>query len=73
MWQISSVAITAMPIYIFLVMLLANLVDNMNIGVTDIISILPPVILYMLAWVVTFVLAFISLWDLPSGTYKKAP
>ena len=70
MWQISSVAITAMPNYIFLVMLLATLVDNMNVGVTDIILILPPVILYMLAQVATFVLAFTSLRDLPSGAYK---
>ena len=70
MWRISSVAITAMPIYIFLAMLLATLVDDTNVGVTDIILILPPVILYMLARAVTFVLAFTSLRDLPSGAYE---
>ena len=70
MWRISSVAITAMPIYIFLAMLLATLVDDTNVGVTDIILILTPVILYMLARAVTFVLAFTSLRDLPSGAYE---
>ena len=69
MWRISSVAITAVPIYIFLGLILTTLVDSMS-STADIILILPPVLLYILARAVTLVLAFISLKDLPPGAYE---
>ena len=74
MWRISCVAITAVPIYIFLMVALADLLDKMGnrkfsltVGVF---GALPAGILYILARAVTLVLAFISLRELPSGTYE---
>ena len=67
MWRISSVAITAVPIYIFLGFLLALWMENMNFAIF---STLPPGILYILARAVTLVLAFTSLRDLPPGAYE---
>ena len=69
MWRISSVAITAVPIYIFLGYILASCVCSWNYT-PEVILILPPVILYILARAVTLVLAFTSLKDLPSGAYE---
>ena len=73
MWRISSVAITAVPIYIPLMLLLAVWLDSMNFGYTTIAvltSILPAGILYIIARAVTLVLAFTSLRDLPQGAYE---
>ena len=69
MWRISSVAITAVPIYIFLGFILAALVDSSNYT-PEVILILPPVILYILARAITLVLAFTSLKDLAPGAYE---
>ena len=69
-WRMASAAITAAPIYIFFVFFLAAWVDNANITVTEVILFLPPSILYILARVVTLILAFISLRDLPFGAYQ---
>ena len=70
MWRISSVAITAVPIYIFLGIFLAAWVDNADISVTEVILFLPPSILYIFARAVTLVLAFTSLRNLPPGAYE---
>ena len=73
MWRISSVAITAVPIYIPLVLLFAVWLDFMNFEYTKnaaVSSILPAGILYILARAVTLVLAFTSLRDLPPGAYE---
>ena len=73
MWRISSVAITAVPIYIPLMLLLAFLAGLMDFEYTMIAvvsSILPAGILYILARAVTLVLAFTSLRDLPPGAYE---
>ena len=67
MWRISSVSITAMPIYILLGFILAALVDSRNL---DLILIFPAGMLYILARAVTLVLAFTSLRDLPPGAYE---
>ena len=75
-WRISSIAITAVPIYIPLVIGLGVWVDHMNfdtaagiVGVIILISGLPAGILYIIARVVTLVLAFTSLRDLPPGAF----
>ena len=68
-WRISSVAITALPIYILLCFFLAAWVDSTNYT-PEVILILPPVTLYILARAVTLVLAFTSLRDLPLGAYE---
>ena len=74
MWRISCVAITAVPIYIFLMVALADLLDKMGnrkISLTvGFFGALPAGILYILARAVTLVLAFISLRELPSGAYE---
>ena len=74
MWRISCVAITAVPIYIVLMVALADLLDNMGnrkISLTvGFFGALPAGILYILARAVTLVLAFISLRELPSGAYE---
>ena len=74
MWRISCVAITAVPVYIFLMVALADFVDKMDhrkfsltVGVF---GALPAGILYISARAVTLVLAFISLRELPSGAYE---
>ena len=66
-WRISSVAIAAVPIFIFLVILLAATLDNVHLASA---LILPAGILYILARAVTLVLAFTSLRDLPPGAYE---
>ena len=66
-WRISSIAITAVPVYIPVGFLLAAWVDNNNLAY---ISILPAGILYISARAVTLVLAFTSLRDLPPGAYE---
>ena len=75
MWRISSVAITAVPIYIplmfFLGVLLGGLMDFDKSGST--ILYFGPLfggILYIIARAVTLVLAFTSLRDLPPGAYE---
>ena len=73
MWRISSVAITAVPIYIPFIFLLANLmaiVDFEHTAIAVVFSVLPAGILYILARAVTLVLAFTSLRDLPPGAYE---
>ena len=69
MWRISSVAITAVPIYIFWGFILVAWVDSSNYT-PEVILILPPVILYILARAITLVLAFTSLKDLAPGAYE---
>ena len=69
-WRIASVAITAVPIYMYIGFFLAAWVDNEDFSVTEVILFLPPSILYILARVVTLILAFISLRDLPLGAYQ---
>ena len=73
MWRISSVAITALPIYITLGFYLGGGLIEVNdkIGVTiALFSGISAGILYILARAVTLVLAFISLRDLPPGAYE---
>ena len=75
MWRISSVAITAVPVYIPLMILLgfllAGLTDFDKSGTTFIyFGPLFGGILYIIAWAVTLVLAFTSLRDLPPGAYQ---
>ena len=69
MWRISSVAITVVPINIFLGFILGPYMDSLNYT-ANIILILPPVLLYISARAITLVLAFISLRDLPPGAYE---
>ena len=71
-WQVSSVAITAVPVYIPLVFGLANWMSNMHFKDTANIfgiSILPTGLLYIIAQAVTLVLALTSLRDLPPGAF----
>ena len=75
-WRISSVAITAVPFYIPLTLLLATWLGNMDfdnaaviIGGFATFSILPAGVLYILARVFTLALAFTSLRDLPHGAF----
>ena len=75
MWRISSVAITAVPIYIplmfFLGMFLGGVMDFDKLGITFIyFGPLFGGILYIIARAVTLVLAFTSLRDLPPGAYQ---
>ena len=73
MWRVSSVAITAVPVYIPLMYGLGAWLANMDfhaIGVTGVIgfiSLIPAGILYVIARVFTLVLALTSLRDLPPG------
>ena len=73
-WRISSITITAVPIYIPLMLGLCLLLLNMEFeksGIT--VAYFGPLtggILYILARVVTLVLAFTSLRDLPRGAYE---
>ena len=70
MWRVSSVAITAVPVYIPLMVGLGSWLLNMDfdtIGHIALFSIVPAVILYVIARVFTLVLAFTSLRDLPPG------
>ena len=75
MWRISSVAITAVPVYIPLMMglgvLLGGLMNFEKTGVTFFnFGPLSGGILYIIARAVTLVLAFTSLRDLPPRAYK---
>ena len=72
-WRISSVAITAVPIYISLGFLLAALLANMAFHDTSTVHYFFPisgVMVYIIARAVTLVLAFTSLRDLPPGAYE---
>ena len=74
-WRISSVAITAVPIYIFLVIFLADFLRRMMDLEKSGISVgyfgaLSGIILYILARAITLVLAFTSLRGLPPGAYE---
>ena len=76
MWRISSVAITAVPIYMPLMISLAPLLGQMmdlkesSITTTVYFAALSGGILYIIARAVTLVLAFTSLRDLPPGAYE---
>ena len=76
MWRISSVAITAVPIYMPLMIFLAPLLGQMmdlkesSITTTVYFAALSGGILYIIARAVTLVLAFTSLRDLPPGAYE---
>ena len=69
-WRISSVTITAVPMFIPLMLLLGTLVNRTDFTVTDVISTFLAGILYILARLVTLVLAFTSLRDLQPGVYE---
>ena len=75
MWKISSIAITALPIYIPLMFGLAGLLGGL-LGLEKFANVVfywSPVIggiLYIIARAVTLVLAFTSLRDLLSGAYE---
>ena len=74
MWRVSCVAITAVPIYIFLGFCLGGLLGDMGLEkfgdtVFDFFP-LSGGLLYILARAVTLVLAFTSLRDLPHGAYE---
>ena len=72
-WQVLCVAITAVPLYIPLTLLLATWLKDFEIGsiIGGIIalSIFPAGILYIIARVFTLALAFTSLRDLPHGAF----
>ena len=78
MWRISSVAITAVPVYLPLVIALAELlrwmmdleVEESGTTITVYFAALSGGILYIIARAVTLVLAFTSLRDLPPGAYE---
>ena len=73
-WRVSSVAITAVPVYIPLMFGLGFWLANMDfdtvidiIGGIAVFSLIPAGILYIIARAVTLVLALTSLRDLPPG------
>ena len=71
-WRVSSVAITAVPVYIPLMLFLGTFLRYMDIdAIGNIVglSIFPAGILYIIARVVTLVLALTSLRDLPPGAF----
>ena len=71
-WRVSSVAITAVPVYIPLMFGLAAWLENMGfdtIGTIALFSVLPAGLLYIIARVFTLVLALTSLGDLPPGAF----
>ena len=74
MWRISSVAMTALPVYILLMAFLVFLLGKMDFhkfGITVLyFGPLSGFILYIIARAVTLVLAFTSLRDLPPGAYE---
>ena len=74
MWQISSVAITAVPVYVPLVFSLGTWLGNIDFEIFGItFLVFGPLcggIVYIIAQVVTLVLAFTSLRDLPPGVYE---
>ena len=69
----SSVAITTVPVYIPLMFTLGVWLGNMDlsdiIGGIVTLSIFPAGLLYVIARVVTLVLAFTSLRELPPGAF----
>ena len=70
MWRVSCVAITAVPIYISLGLLLGAWLADM---IGDTVLYFIPIsggVLYILARAVTLILAFTSLRDLPPGAYE---
>ena len=72
-WRMSSVAITATPIYIFFMLSLAALFSMKSEKFADVVGFLGFLsagILYILSRAVTLVLAFTSLRDLPPGAYE---
>ena len=74
-WRISSVAITVVPTYIIVMLLLGSWLHDMDFNATvDVadLSILLTGILYIIARVVTLVLAFTSLKDLAPGAFDTA-
>ena len=75
-WRISCVAITAIPIYIFLMGYLSKWLDKMDfetaigiIVVVGSISLFPAGLLYIVARIFTLALAFTSLRELPHGAF----
>ena len=71
-WRVSSVAITAVPVYIPLMIGLSLLLGDMNFRAIDNmfgILIFPAFILYIIARVFTLILALTSLRDLPPGAF----
>ena len=74
-WQILSITITTVPIYIALMFSLGGWLLSMDFDTANIIvgisliSLFLAFILYILAWVFTLVLAFTSLRDLPPGAF----
>ena len=69
-WRVSCVAITAVPIYISLGLLLGAWLADM---IGDTVLYFIPIsggVLYILARAVTLILAFTSLRDLPPGAYE---
>ena len=71
-WRISSVAITAVPVYIPLMFGLGVKLENMDfytIGDIAYFSFFPAGILFIIAQAVTLVLALTSLRDLPPGAF----
>ena len=75
MWRISSVAITAVPVYIPLMFVfsgfLGEIVHSDNVlEAGSYVSFLFGGVLYILARAVTLILAFTSLRDLPPGAYE---
>ena len=69
-WWVSSVTITAIPIYIPLMISLGTWLQNMNFDIVGNIayfSFFPAFILYIIAQAVTLVLALTSLRELPPG------
>ena len=73
-WRISSVVITAVPIYIPSVLLLAGQLQKMDsqkfAETVGYFGALSGGVLYIIARAVTLVLAFTSLRDLPPGAYE---
>ena len=73
-WRISSIAITTVPIYMTLGLILAALLETIGFNkFADAVGYFSPLfsgILYILARAATLVLAFISLRDLPPGAYE---
>ena len=74
MWRILSVAITAVPVYVPLVLFFGDGLGNIGFeNSAPTILIFGPLsggILYIIARAVTLVLAFTSLRDLPPGAYE---
>ena len=75
-WRISSITITAVPTYIFLMTSLTTWLDHMGFDTADNIvgsiagiPVLPAGLLYILARVFTLALALTSLRELPRGAF----